>query len=61
MMQSLALPVCTVQGNAGILPIISQPRAQPANPSSESHMHTDYQEANANKNRPDVANKYMYC
>ncbi len=61
MMQSLALPVCTLQGNAGILPISSQPRAQPANTSSESHMRTDYQGASANKNRPDRANKYMYC
>ena len=61
MMQSLALPVCTLQGNAGILPISSQPRAQPANTSSESYMRTDYQGASANKNRPDGANKYMYC
>ena len=36
MMQSLALSVCTLHSYAGSLPIVSQPRAQTANTSSES-------------------------
>ena len=42
MMQSLALSVHTLQGNADNPPIVSQLRAQPANKSSESRMRTDY-------------------
>ncbi len=43
MMQNLALSVCTLQGNAGSPPIVSQRRAKLANTSSESRMRTDYQ------------------
>ena len=50
MMQSLALSVRTLQGNAGTPSIVSQPRAQPANTSSEFRMRTDYRGADANKN-----------
>ncbi len=60
-MQSLAISVRTLQSDAGISPIISQPRVQPANTSSESLMHTDYQRTSANKNRPEEANKCLYC
>ena len=52
-MQSRALSVCTLEGNAGIPLIISQLRWKPANTSSESCIRTDYQRASANKNRPE--------
>ncbi len=61
MMQSLALSIRTLQDNAGITPIISQPRSQPASISPESRMRTNYQGASANKNRTKGANKCMYC
>ncbi len=59
--QSLASSVRTLQGNTGIPPIISQPRSQLTNISSESRIRTDYQRATFNKNRPEGANKCMYC
>ena len=42
MLQSLAFSVCTLQDNTGSPAIVTQPRAQPANTSSESRMRTDY-------------------
>ena len=42
MMQSLALSVRTLQSNSDISSNGSQPRAQPANMSSESQMQTNY-------------------
>ena len=61
MMQSLILSVCTLQSNLGIPPIISQPRAKPANTSPESRICTDYQGANANENWPKGDNKCIDC
>lgn len=61
MMQSLALLVRTLQNNSAAPPILSQPRAQPANTSSESQMRTNYQEEDAGKTRPEGATKCMYC
>ena len=60
-MQSLALSVRTLQENVGIPLFISQPRAKPANTSSKSHILTDYQGGRTNNNRPEGANRCMYC
>ena len=61
MFQSLALSVRTLQGNSAAPPILSQPRAQPANTSSESRMRTNYRGEDAGKTRPEGATKCMYC
>ena len=60
-MQSLAFSVCTSQGNTGRPPIVSQPRAQPANTFYESRMRTDYRGDSTNKTRPERATNCMYC
>ena len=58
--QSLALLVYNLQSHSAAPSILSQPRAQPANMSSESQMRTNYDREDTGKTRPERATKCMY-
>lgn len=60
MIPSFTLFVCTLQGNSDVPHIISQPRAQIGNTSSESRMYTNYSGDDANGIWPERITKCMY-
>ena len=61
MIRTLALLVCTLQGDIGTSSTVAQPGTQPPKLSSKSRIRTGYQKAGPIKNWSEDANKCIYC